>query len=333
MIPKASAYTSIHKSMIIAERNPIANRRFRLRRRIPILLYNVSTATTKTPTTNCNCVSFILFVVVIITMNRAATSAMSTTTTTTTSASLKHSHSKKGALIFLHGLGDTPAGWSSLEQTLPTLRPTLKDIVYVFPPAPIIPISINGGMTMPGWFDLYDWPIAVGAPDDPVGLQRSVAIVENAIQTVHNDWGIPRSKIVVGGFSQGGAVSLLSCYHNNEDSDSSLQKEPLAGCVALSGWLTMPERWNATIGVAQRTPLFWGHGRMDDKVLFEQQAFGVTKLKSQGIQVSDTAYNMGHSSHPQEMDDMSEFVERCLFSTIRDDDDVAVAGGATSTEL
>ena len=58
----------------------------------------------------------------------------------------------KGALVFLHGLGDTPAGWSSLEKALPSIKPKLGGIKYCFPAAPIIPITINGGMQMPGWF-------------------------------------------------------------------------------------------------------------------------------------------------------------------------------------
>lgn len=70
------------------------------------------------------------------------------------------------ALIFLHGLGDTPAGWSSLERQLPSLIGNLEGAKYVFPAAPTIPISINGGAEMPGWFDVLDWPIGITARDD-----------------------------------------------------------------------------------------------------------------------------------------------------------------------
>lgn len=58
--------------------------------------------------------------------------------------------SKRGALIFLHGLGDSPAGWSQLQRSLPQMKPRLKDIKFVFPAAPTIPLSINDGMEMPG---------------------------------------------------------------------------------------------------------------------------------------------------------------------------------------
>lgn len=96
--------------------------------------------------------------------------------------SMSTSSSKNGALIFLHGLGDTPAGWSSLEQQLPQLIPRLGALEYVFPPAPTIPISINGGMKMPGWFDLYDWPIGIGSKDDKSNKLKGVQQIEECIQ-------------------------------------------------------------------------------------------------------------------------------------------------------
>jgi predicted esterase len=67
----------------------------------------------------------------------------------------------------LHGLGYTTTEWSSLQRNLPSIRPMLGvDMHYIFPPAPAVSITINGGMQMPGWFDLYDWLIGVNARDD-----------------------------------------------------------------------------------------------------------------------------------------------------------------------
>ena len=216
-------------------------------------------------------------------------------------AAMSTSTSQKAALIFLHGLGDTPAGWSSLQFSLPQLQPKLKDIEYVFPPAPIIPISINGGATMPGWFDLYDWPIGVGVKDDRDGKLKGVAQIEEAVEKLEAK-GIPRSRIVVGGFSQGGAIALLSAYHG--------ARPPFAACVSLSGWLTLTDDLNIKHTI---TPCFWGHGKYDDKVLFEQQAHGVKKLTDAGVKVIDREYPMGHESHPQEMKDMAQFLVDALF--------------------
>eukprot|EP00934_Nitzschia_sp_Nitz4_P004510 Nitzschia sp. Nitz4//scaffold89_size161592//37776//42145//NITZ4_002367-RA/size161592-processed-gene-0.189-mRNA-1//1//CDS//3329559583//4500//frame0 len=222
---------------------------------------------------------------------------------TTTMAFAGAATTKRGALIFLHGLGDSPAGWSDLERSLPMLKPKLADLEYVFPPAPTIPIAINGGARMPGWFDLYDWPIAVGAQDDPKGLTAAVEVVRKEVSKL-NEKGIPSDKIVVGGFSQGGAVALLSAY--------SADSQPLAGCVGLSAWLTMPEKLNVP-QACKATPMYWGHGTFDDKVLFDQQQFGVDKLREQGVTVTDESFGMGHSSHPREMKSMAEFVEKVLF--------------------
>lgn len=204
---------------------------------------------------------------------------------------------KPAGLIFLHGLGDTPAGWSSLQSALPRLQSSLQHLQMVFPAAPTIPISINGGMTMPGWFDLYDWPIGVGVQEDVEGTERAVQTVQDSIRALQ-DQGIDRNRIVVGGFSQGGAIALLTAY----------REENLAGCVCLSGW------WpRSTPPTHLQTPLFWGHGRFDDKVLFEQQAHGVNLLQgvSQAV-VKD--YPMGHESHPDELQDLANFLDSLLFA-------------------
>ncbi|CAB9521554.1 protein thioesterase 1 [Seminavis robusta] len=182
------------------------------------------------------------------------------------------------------------------------MKPRLKDITYVFPPAPTIGITINGGMQMPGWFDLFDWPIGVGSKDDREGLDKAVAQIESEVKKL-GEAGIPPSKIVVGGFSQGGAIALLTCYRG---------QETFAGCAGLSAWLTLPGDLDVSDN-AKQIPLFWGHGKMDDKVLFAQQAFGVEKLRSQGVSVVDKAYNMGHSSHPEEMEYLAEFVDKAIF--------------------
>jgi len=235
------------------------------------------------------------------------------------------SSSYRGALIFMHGLGDTPRGWSNLEQTLPRLKPNLdsKNIKYVFPAAPTIPITINGGMSMPGWFDLFDWPIGVGSKDDPTGLMRSVEQIEKEVTKLEKDHGIPPNKIVIGGFSQGGAVALLSCYHQRKAATG----KAFAGCAGLSAWLTLPEEV-VEVGKKKddprtKIPLFWGHGTYDDKVLFEQQKFGIEKLTNEfGLdyqKITQTQYPMGHMSCEDETKDLADFVDSCLFGSENND--------------
>ena len=240
--------------------------------------------------------------------------AMSTSSSSSSSSTPAKQGSKyDGAVIFLHGLGDTPAGWSdTISYMLPQMKPRLKNVKYVFPPAPIIPITINGGMTMPGWFDLYDWPIDVGCQDDKVGLLKGVEQIDEEVTKLVEEDNIPTSKIVVGGFSQGGAVALLAAYYTEAK-----YKNQYAGCVGLSAWLTLSNEFvvDDEKTTTTTTPLFWGHGRFDDKVLFQQQKFGVSKLKSIGItDILDEQYDMGHSSDPDELLAMAEFIDNCLFN-------------------
>jgi predicted esterase len=235
----------------------------------------------------------------------------------TFTAAAMSTNPKKGALIFLHGLGDTPAGWSDLERKLPSLQPRLSQLEYVFPAAPTIPISINGGARMPGWFDLYDWPIEVGSKDDPEGLQAGVASIEEHVKQL-NAKGIPSDKIILGGFSQGGAVALLAAYQ--------AKTTTYAGCVGLSAWVTLPEQLQVS-EAAKKTPMYWGHGTFDDKVVFSQQSFGVGKLREQGVNVKDESFRMGHSSDPDEMQSFADFVDQCIFAG------ESVGAGSTRSEL
>jgi predicted esterase len=234
----------------------------------------------------------VLFLSLMLMASRmASTSAISTSCKT-----------GPAALIFMHGLGDTPAGWSSLKHSLPSIKPRLKDVTYVFPPAPTIAITINGGQAMPGWFDVLDWPIGISARDDREGMLTAVAQIDAVVEKLQKD-GIDKSRIVVGGFSQGGAIALLSAYRASK---------PFAGCVALSGWLTLKNDLNIA-EETKTTPLFWGHGKYDDKVLFEQQAHGVDILKNKAVNVIAKVYPVGHSSDEQEMEDLAEFLDSVLF--------------------
>jgi lysophospholipase II len=156
----------------------------------------------------------------------------------------------------------------------------------------------------------------VGSQDDAEGLLKGVAQIEQEIAKLKAE-GIPASKIVVGGFSQGGAVALLAAYQNTSG-------EPYAGCVSLSGWLTLVSQIQSTMSneVATKTSLYWGHGRFDDKVLFAQQKFGVDKLTAAGVtDIQAESFDMGHESDPEEMLAMAAFVDKLIFGGEIDDAD------------
>lgn len=223
-----------------------------------------------------------------------------------------NSSKEKAAIIFLHGLGDSPDGWASLAEALPNLRPSLAelDITYVFPPANMIGITVNGGEKMPGWFDVYDWPIGVDAKDDPKGLAMSVKRVEKIVTQLKEEEGIDPSRVVLGGFSQGGAVAIMAAYNRRKQ-----DAIPFAGCICMSGWLPMKNYLDVSEESAASTPLFWAHGQYDDKILFEQQMYGVNKLENEGVDVIACAYPVGHeSSNYEEIDDMAGFLESVLCS-------------------
>lgn len=83
--------------------------------------------------------------------------------------------------------------------------------------------------------------------------------------------------------------------------------------------MTIPDELDV-VDSAKETPLYWGHGTFDDKVLFQQQQFGVDKLREAGVaSVKDESYPMGHSSHPNEMKDFADFLDGCLFGTGKDE--------------
>ncbi|KAL7542009.1 hypothetical protein ACHAXR_011441, partial [Thalassiosira sp. AJA248-18] len=182
------------------------------------------------------------------------------------------------------------------------------DITYVFPPAQMMGITVNGGEKMPGWFDVYDWPIGVDAKDDPKGLAMSVKRVEKIVTQLQEEQGIDPSRVVLGGFSQGGAVALTAAY-NRRKKDAI----PFAGCICMSGWLPMKDYLDVSEESAAATPLFWAHGQYDTKILFEQQMYGVNKLENEGVDVIACAYPVGHeSSNYEEIDDMAGFLESVL---------------------
>jgi lysophospholipase II len=167
---------------------------------------------------------------------------------------------------------------------------------------------------MPGWFDLYDWPIEVGATDDKVNKLKGVDAIQTAVDRLRSQ-GI--DKIVVGGFSQGGAIALLSAYHPHSRAN-------VSGCVALSAWLTLTDDVVAGMDDTKKTvPSFWAHGTYDDKVLFEHQHFGVTKLTEAGVKSIETRqYPMGHESIPKEVTEMAEFLDRIFFGKDEDKSDL-----------
>ena len=177
----------------------------------------------------------------------------------------------------------------------------------------MIGVTLNGGQRVSGWFDIMDWPIDHSIRDDPCGQLKAVKLLEETIDKIEREEGIPASRIVVGGFAQGAAVAMLAAY-----SRCSRSLEPYAGCVSLSGWLPMRKRFKANPAVSEtKSPLFWAHGLYDEKVLIEQQVLGVQKLSDRGISVTACSYPVGHESFDsQEIVQMAQFMDETLFPKV-----------------
>src|ERR671915_2503197 len=149
------------------------------------------------------------------------------------------------AVIWLHGLG---ADGHDFEPIVPELR-LPKPVRFVFPHAPIRPVTINQGMRMRAWYDIFQFG---GGPEDEAGIRASQKIVEQWIEKQN----LPANRIVLAGFSQGGAIVLQTALRH---------PEPLAGVLALSTYLPLNSSLPKEMSPANKgTPIFMAHGQFDD---------------------------------------------------------------------
>ena len=203
------------------------------------------------------------------------------------------------SVIWLHGLG---ADGHDFAPIVPELQlPASLAVRFVFPHATIQPVTINGGMAMRSWYDILT-PNLVKREDE-----TGIRVSEQAIQALiarENARGIPSSRIVLAGFSQGCAMTLHTGIRF---------KEKLAGLMGLSGYLPLidmaaHEREQANAA----TPIFLAHGTHDPVVTLERAEASRAKLVDLGYQVQWHTYPMPHSVCAQEIDDISSFLQSVL---------------------
>lgn len=201
------------------------------------------------------------------------------------------------AVIWLHGLG---ADGNDFAPIVPELRlPSTMSVRFIFPHAPSIPVTINGGYIMPAWYDIQ--LADVSRRVDEKQLRQSAAAVHAFVQQQHA-LGIDSRRIVLAGFSQGGAVVLeagLSC------------PVPLAGILSLSSYF--PTAGSVSISDANRSlPVRICHGTQDPVVAEALGLASVESLKALGYQPEYSRYPMPHSVCPQEIVDISHWLQRVL---------------------
>jgi phospholipase/carboxylesterase len=199
----------------------------------------------------------------------------------------------QAAIIWLHGLG---ADGHDFEPIVPELG-LGQPVRFVFPHAPIRPVTINQGMRMRAWYDILQFG---DGPEDATGIRASQALLEELIK----QQGLPSSRIVLAGFSQGGAIVLQSALRH---------AEPLAGVLALSTYVPLAATLEAErAGANAKLPIFMGHGAYDDIIPLARAEQSRRLLESLGYPVQWHAYPMPHSVCPQEIADISAFLRRIL---------------------
>ena len=202
-------------------------------------------------------------------------------------------------VIWLHGLGDDGNGWS---QVVPSLGlPSRLAIRFLFPHAPTMPVTINNGYVMRAWYDIREANLNERADLD--GVRRSQAAVE-AMIAHEKARGIAASRIVLAGFSQGGAVALYAGLRH---------RERLAGIVALSTYLIDAPALATEAAPANRdVPIFMGHGTFDPVVRIAWAEQSRQALVAAGWHVEWNAYPMEHSAVLEEIVAVSAFLQRVL---------------------
>ncbi|KAL9935147.1 hypothetical protein V8E36_006223 [Tilletia maclaganii] len=220
-------------------------------------------------------------------------------------------------VIFSHGLGDSGHGWADVAQML-SARPKLRNVRFVLPHAPSQPVTINMGMKMPSWFDIFSLD-DINGNEDQKGILESKDRISKLIENEVSQ-GVSADRIVVGGFSQGGAVSYLTGL---------LHPTPLAGIIALSTWIPIRayianalQQSGSTPPDAAGPPILHGHGSADPVVRYEFGKRTIDFLKASreqgglGIKADrirfETYPGMPHSACPQEIEHVGEFLDKVI---------------------
>ena len=205
----------------------------------------------------------------------------------------------QAAIIWLHGLG---ADGNDFVPIIPQLAlPPDMAVRFVFPNAPVIPITVNQGYRMPGWYDITTMEV-VDRNEDNAGIRQSSDRIAELLRAQMAD-GIASERIILAGFSQGGVIAL-HCALGFE--------QPLAGIMALSSYL--PDCADTGSRAQLATPIFMAHGAMDEVIALKYAKMSLNELKSSGFDVNWHEYNMGHSVCEAEIRDIAKWLQQRLLT-------------------
>jgi phospholipase/carboxylesterase len=203
------------------------------------------------------------------------------------------------SIIWMHGLGADGNDFVPIVKELDLTG--CPGIRFVFPHAPMLEVTINGGRLMPAWFDISSSEF--GRDDDEKSL-RSSQVDINALIEREKERGIATDKILLAGFSQGCAMTFQTGLR---------YPEKLGGLIGLSGYLPLESSFEAERTEAnKKTPIYYGHGRGDQVIPITRAQQSLALLQKHGYDVEWHEYNMPHSVCMEEITDISNFLKRVL---------------------
>ena len=199
----------------------------------------------------------------------------------------------QAAILWLHGLG---ADGHDFEAIVPELR-LARPVRFVFPHAPVRPVTINQGMRMRAWYDIFQF--GPGKEDDR-GIRDSQQLLERMLE----EQPVPPEKVILAGFSQGGAIVLQTALR---------YPKKLAGVMALSTYLPLRATLAAERSAANADiPIFMAHGQYDDIIPMQRARDSMNFLKQLQYQVEWHEYPMPHSVCGEEIQDISSWLAKLL---------------------
>ena len=199
----------------------------------------------------------------------------------------------RGSVIWLHGLG---ADGHDFEPIVPELRlPEELGLRFVFPHAPVRPVTLNGGMAMRAWFDILS--LDRNGLADEKGIRASAALLDQLVAH-EQERGIAADQIIVAGFSQGGAIALHAGLRS---------AEKLAGVMALSTYLPLSGAFEDEV-TASDIPIFMAHGALDPILPMTLGRESADNLIAHGFEIEWHDYPMAHSVCAEEINDIRSWL-------------------------
>ncbi len=202
------------------------------------------------------------------------------------------------SVLWLHGLGADGHDFAPIVPEL--VRRDWPALRFVFPHAPVRPVTINNGLRMRAWYDIRDFQDLANRADE-TGVDESVAQVE-ALIAREAERGVPASRVLLAGFSQGGAITLATALR---------RREPLAGLIALSTYLPLADRLvREAPPAAAKQPAFMAHGQHDPVVPYRGGEMAAARLRTLGFQVDWHAYPMAHQVCAEEIAALGDWMSQ-----------------------